>query len=262
MSDKNKTIENGVEENPEQIDGFPDASQITTLIGDDFEMPTITTESEESAPSAEPEPIEDPETGESYFDESGEYERPENSDENQSGERDKKGRLFNPQEHAVDSNGNPKYSKKGYFVFLRKDKRGKVDTETPKKAEYFETAKLYFEGATDCLAGLLGDHWKPENDAQRDSVSRSIARYLETENAPTLTPKQEMMLKLGAYSAPRVTHTDTIDNVKILLTKSVLGVKTFWATITGKKKPKHNKPEPAPIAEEIPNDINNNSNNQ
>jgi len=246
------------EEKPEtkaELDGFPDAEQITNLLGDDFEMPTITTIGKESAPSAEPEPIDDPETGESYFDdETEQFARP-NEDGERSVEKDEKGRPFDLQLHAVDENGNPKQNKKGYWVFLRKDKRGNVDMSSTHKAEHFETALLYFDGGTDLLAGVLGDHWKPTNEDQRKSVARSIGKYLESENAPVLTPKQEMLLKLGTYSAPRVVHTDTLDNFKLLCLKTVRGVKSFWQTITGKKKPRREavKPEPVPQAEEIPN---------
>lgn len=259
MSETNKnqeqdTVKEPIEEDQNDND-FPDAVEIVDLLGDNFEMPSITTESEESAPSAEPEPIEDPETGESYFDdESQNFERPSEDDSIQTGEKDAKGRLFDPQQHATDSNGNPKYNKKGYFVFLRKDKRGKVDTDTPRKAEYYETGLMYFDGMTDTLAALLGDHWKPTNEDQRKSMGRSVGKYLESENAPALSPAQELLLKSATYSAPRVAHTDTIDNMKLIIGKSIMGVKNFWATLTGKKKAKKSKPEPVEQAEELKNE--------
>lgn len=235
----------------EDVSGFPEAEQITSLLGEGFEMPTITQESEESAPSAEPEPVEDPETGESYYDEESQVfptgeEKPE-------GEKDKKGRVFDPQLHAVDDNGNPKLNKKGYFIFLRKDKRGQVDTDAPRKAEHFETALLYFDTFTDTTSALLGDHWQPKNDDQRKSVARSIGKYLESEDAPSLNPRDEMLLKLGTYSAPRVVHTDTFDNFKLICSKCYMGVKSFWQTITGKKAPKRDteKPEERPQAQEV-----------
>lgn len=239
-----------IDNSDEANEGFPDAEEISTLIGADFSMPEITTENPDSAPTAEPEPIEDEETGESYYPDDSDGRYP-NSDTSR--ETDRKGRPFDPQLHATDENGNPKYSKKGYFVFLRKDKRGSVDVDAPKKAEYMETALLYFDGGVDALAGILGDHWKPANDDQRKAVARSIARYLESENSPAMTPKQEMLLRLGLYSAPRVTHTTTLDNAKLIIQKCSLGIRSFWATLTGKKSPKRQKVELVNIAEEIPN---------
>lgn len=243
-----------IEEEQEKGDDikFPDAEEIKSLLGDEFEMPEITTASPDSAPSAEPEEGGEGDGEVFRWDEGDESARREN-DERGSLEKDAKGRVFDPQLHSTDDNGNPRYNKKGLFIFLRKDKRGRVDTTEHTKAENFESALLYFDAFTDSASALMGEHWKPNNEDQRKAVAKSIARWLDTTEMEPLGPLEAMLLKVGTYSAPRVAHRDTFTNLRVKIVSTWWGVKDFWATLTGKKR-KSEKPEPRPVAQEINSD--------
>jgi hypothetical protein len=156
---------------------------------------------------------------------------------------------FDPAVHAVDKQGAPVPKKGGGW----QKKRGgnmrinaapsspsspapsSAPTQAPKPVKLatvntLEAAKSTLNACVSLLVLILGEHWAPQTDQERQALTMATKNYFDAKGAVEVSPGWGLVLVVAAYSAPRLKHEAT----RSKLASIKVGMYRGWLWISGK----------------------------
>lgn len=168
------------------------------------------------------------------------YQENEQIEQIQASATDKRGERFDPNIHAVDDNGEPKYTASGYFAKKRGRKSGSsvladVSGETQKNNEV-EVKRAKQRAAGSAAANTLitlgvvigGDEWRPIFDKnlgidEKTNLENSFSDYFTAKELDDIPVGVALTIAVCGYVLPRFTMPKTKNRVS-----SVWGACKKW----------------------------------
>lgn len=162
--------------------------------------------------------------------------------------KDKSNRLFDPNRHAANFDGSPKFNKNGFFISktLGRPKKGSesetssgpgVGTKEHAKSgasyfntsgipdEYDQAAELYLNLGYGLAASWFSDEIRPESQEEHASLKMPLSAVLREKGVVDLSPTQMFLISLGAYIAKKAQKP----TVKERFTLLYLKVRNLWS---------------------------------
>lgn len=149
---------------------------------------------------------------------------------------------FNPEIHATDNEGKPRFTLDGGYARKRGRKSGAksapqiVDgklsmTETPliQQANFKAAALGTVLMVTTSMQSLFGAQWKPEK-IEIETLTDSLEQYYASKGIDDLPPGFVLAFAVSAYSLPRISHPETLTRwgkIKIALAPAYLKVRAL-----------------------------------
>lgn len=128
---------------------------------------------------------------------------------------------FDPEIHAVNPDGTPKFKLDGSYAKKRGRKAGAAgarplpDTSIADGQETqqgISTEEAARQSANTFINGarlLFGDEWEPETKAEAENLKNSFKNYYDARGVPNIPPEFGLVVALSAYSIPRLTKENT-----------------------------------------------------
>jgi hypothetical protein len=134
---------------------------------------------------------------------------------------DNQGQKFNSHIHAVDSDGNPRFTKSGRFMKKRGGAAQKLNLPKSEEQKREETQAQIGTYEAACAAtaiyiqtgvALFGDEWQPEqlpHASEEEVLIHSFDRYFQAKGVYDIPPGFALAIGLGSYAARRLSKPKT-----------------------------------------------------